>query len=86
MKPDLKTLWKTKKKWIIGITAGVAAAAVGCGFWYQAGHSSKDPVYVYPFQYIGMTEYWGDSQDPDGHGNSGAGRGSGEKGRSSDVL
>lgn len=66
MKPDLKTLWKTKKKWIIGITAGVAAAAVGCGFWYQAGHSSKDPVYVYPFQYIGMTEYWGDSQESSG--------------------
>ena len=66
MKPDLKHLWKTKKKWIIGITAGVAVAAVGCGFWYQAGHSSKNPVYVYPFQYIGMTEYWGDSQESNG--------------------
>ena len=63
MKFDVKHLWKTKKKWIIGITAGVTAVAVGCGFWYQAGHSSKEPVYVYPFQYIGMTEYWGDSQE-----------------------
>ena len=27
------------------------------------GHNSSDPVFVYPFQYIGMTEYWGDSQE-----------------------
>ncbi|MBR4990067.1 MAG: HlyD family efflux transporter periplasmic adaptor subunit [Oscillospiraceae bacterium] len=66
MKPDVKHLWKTKKRWIIGITAGVAAAAVGCGAWYYAGHNTKDPVYVYPFQYIGMTEYWGDSQESHG--------------------
>jgi len=63
MKINVKTFWKTKKKWIIGITAGVAAAAVGCGVWYQAGHSSSEPVYVFPFQYVGMTEYWGDSQE-----------------------
>ena len=62
-KIDVKHLWNTKKKWIIGITAGVTAAAVGCSAWYYAGHTSKDPVYVYPFQYIGMTEYWGDSQE-----------------------
>ena len=31
MKFDVKHLWKTKKKWIIGITAGVTAVAVGCG-------------------------------------------------------
>ena len=66
MKPDVKHLWKTKKKWIIGITAGAAAAAIGCGAWYYAGHNSKDPVYVYPFQYIGMTEFWGDSQESHG--------------------
>jgi len=63
MKIDVKRLWKTKKKQLLGITAGVTAAAIGCGLWYQAGHSSKDPVYVYPFQYIGMTEYWGDVQE-----------------------
>ena len=63
MKFDLKQFWKTKKKWIIGVTAGVTAAAVGCGVWYQAGHSSSEPVYVFPFQYVGMTEYWGDSQE-----------------------
>ena len=63
MRFDVKNLWKSRKKWIIGITAGVAAAAIGCGVWYYAGHNSKEPVYVYPFQYIGMTEYWGDSQE-----------------------
>ena len=63
MKPDVKRLWKNGKKTVIGITAAVAAAVMGCVFWYQAGHSSKDPVYVFPFQYIGMTEYWGDSQE-----------------------
>ena len=63
MKINMKSLWKTKKKWIIGVTIGVTAAAIGCGAWYYAGHNSKDPVYVYPFQYIGMTEYWGDSQE-----------------------
>ena len=63
MKIDVKHLWKTKKKWIIGMTAGVTAAAIGCTIWYQAGHSSKEPVYVFPFHYVGMTEYWGDSQE-----------------------
>ena len=63
MKFDVKHLWKTKKKWIIGVTAGVTAVAIGCGAWYNAGHTSKEPVYVFPFQYIGMTEYWGDSQE-----------------------
>jgi len=66
MKIDVKRLLKTKKKWIIGITAGILAAAIGCGVWYQAGHSSAEPVYVYPFQYVGMTEYWGDSQESNG--------------------
>ena len=63
MKPDVKHLWKSGKKYMIGITAAVAAAVVGCVFWYQAGHTSKDPVYVFPFQYVGMTEYWGDVQE-----------------------
>jgi len=63
MKIDVKHLWKTRKKLVIGIAAGVTAAAVGCGFWYKAGHSSSEPVYVFPFQYVGMTEYWGDSRE-----------------------
>ncbi len=63
MKIDLKMFWKTRKKWILIGAAAVTAVAVGCGIWYGAGHSSRDPVYVFPFQYVGMTEYWGDSQE-----------------------
>ena len=66
MRIDGKLLWKTRKKWIIGITAGVAAAVVGCVFWYRAGHSNAEPIYAVPFQYVGMTEYWGDSQESSG--------------------
>ena len=62
-KIDFKQVFKTKKKWVISITALVLVAAIGCGIWYYAGHSSAEPVYVYPFDYIGMTEYWGDSQE-----------------------
>ncbi len=54
---------KKYKKVIVTITALVLVAAIGCGIWYYAGHNSSDPVYVYPFDYIGMTEYWGDSQE-----------------------
>ena len=63
---DGKRLFKTKKKWIIGITAGTVAAAIGCLFWYRAGHSSAEPIYAVPFQYVGMTEYWGDAQESQG--------------------
>ena len=66
MKFDVKHLWRTRKKWIIGITTGVAAAAVGCVFWYRAGHSNAEPIYAVPFHYVGMTEYWGDSQESSG--------------------
>lgn len=41
----------------------VLVAAAGCGVWYYLGHSNADPVYVFPFHYIGMTEYWGDNQE-----------------------
>ena len=51
------------KKVIILICVLVALAGIGCGVWYYLGHNSSEPVYVYPFSYIGMTEYWGDSQE-----------------------
>ena len=62
-KPDLKALWKKRKKLVISVTALVLVCAIGCGFWYYAGHNSAEPVYVFPFEYVGMTEYWGDSQE-----------------------
>ena len=63
MRIDVKKIWKTKKKLILSVSACITAAALGCGIWYYVGHNSSDPVYVYPFQFIGMTEYWGDSQE-----------------------
>ena len=54
---------KNTKKIVISIIAVVLVAAVGLGSWYWFGHSSSEPVNVYPFMYVGMTEYWGDSQE-----------------------
>ena len=51
-----------KKIWIITLIA-VLLIGAGCGVWYYLGHNSSEPVYVYPFEYLGMTEYWGDSQE-----------------------
>ena len=52
-----------KKKWIILTAVILLAVAIGCGVWYYLGHNSSEPVYVYPFEYVGMTEYWGDNQE-----------------------
>ena len=59
----LKNLWHTRKKTILILTAVAVVLALGCGVWYYLGHSSSEPVYVYPFDYVGMTEYWGDNQE-----------------------
>ena len=59
----LKTFFAQRKKLVILVAAAVLAVCIGCGIWYYVGHNSSDPVYVYPFEYIGMTEYWGDSQE-----------------------
>ena len=63
MKIKAKQIWKSRRKWILFAAAVISAAALGGGIWYYVGHSSSEPVYVFPFQYIGMTEYWGDSQE-----------------------
>lgn len=63
MKSKLSLFWKKRKKLVIAVTAVVLVAAIGCGVWYQIGHSSSEPVYVFPFQYVGMTQYWGDVQE-----------------------
>ena len=41
----------------------VLVAGAGFGTWYFLTHRSTEPVNVFPFHYIGMTEYWGDSQE-----------------------
>ena len=51
------------KKWILITVVVLAAVALGCGVWYYLGHNNADPVVVVPFRYVGMTEYWGDSQE-----------------------
>ena len=52
---------KKGKKWMIAGIALVLVAAIGVGIWAVAG--SSEPVNVYSFDYLGMTEYWGDSQE-----------------------
>lgn len=52
---------KTKRVLIAG-TAGVLAAAIGVGTWLGV-RSGGDPVDVYSFVDVGMTEYWGDNQE-----------------------
>jgi len=56
------TVKKKKKKWLLTLTALVLTGALGAGIWFAA-QGSGEPVNVYPFQYIGMTEFWGDNQE-----------------------
>ena len=53
---------KNKKKWIILLLVLLLAAAAGAGIWYGT-QGNREPVNVFPFRYIGMTEYWGDQQE-----------------------
>ena len=53
---------KGKKKGLLAVTAVVLVAAMGVGIWFGT-RGSSEPVGVYSFRYIGMTEYWGDSQE-----------------------
>ena len=55
-----------QKKWLkilIPVVAVVLIAAIGLGITQFAGSANAEPVNVYPFQYLGMTEYWADSQE-----------------------
>lgn len=55
---------KTKGKVIlIVVIVAVLVIAAGLGGWYILSHRNTEPVNVFPFQYVGMTEYWGDSQE-----------------------
>ena len=56
---------KTKKIIVILVAVAIVLGAGG-GAWYWFGHRNAEPVYVFPFEYIGMTEYWGDSQESHG--------------------
>ena len=55
---------KSKGKVIVIVLIVVAVlAAAGVGLWYFTQNRNSEPVGVYPFNYVGMTEYWGDSQE-----------------------
>lgn len=51
-----------RKKLLLAVTAVVLVAALGAGIWFGT-RSGGEPVNVYPFQYLGMTEFWGDNQE-----------------------
>ena len=54
-----------KKKKITILVSAICAGVVvlGLGIWYYFANVKTDPVKVYPFVYLGMTEYWGDSRE-----------------------
>ena len=54
---------KKGKQLLIALLVVVIVAGAGFGAWYYMTHRTTEPVPVFPFQYIGMTEYWGDSQE-----------------------
>ena len=53
---------KKRKKLLLSVTAILLVAAVGVGIWFGT-RGGGEPVNVYSFQYIGMTEFWGDAQE-----------------------
>jgi flagellar basal body-associated protein FliL len=52
------------RKILLWILIPLLILAMGGGAaWYFLGRSTGETVYVYPFTYMGMTEYWGDQQE-----------------------
>lgn len=58
----MKKLNAKSKKTVISVTAGVAAAAIIGGIVFGL-RGRGEPVGVYPFSMVGMTEFWGDNQE-----------------------
>ena len=50
------------KRILIPVVILVLAAGIGAGIWLTSGNNGE-PVKVFPFLSMGMTEYWGDSQE-----------------------
>lgn len=53
---------KNKKKWWLIPVVLVVLVGIGVGIFSAASTSGTKPVYVYRFDMVGMTNYWGDSQ------------------------
>ena len=60
-KLNIKLAGKTKKV-VISVSAGVAAVAIVAGIVFGF-RGRGEPVGVYPFSMVGMTEFWGDNQE-----------------------
>ncbi|MGN0977709.1 MAG: biotin/lipoyl-binding protein, partial [Faecousia sp.] len=58
----MKKLKSKGKKILLSAVALVLVAAIGVGIWFGV-KGGAEPVNVYPFNYLGMTEYWGDSHE-----------------------
>ena len=55
---------RKRRKILLWILIPVLLLALGGGCWYYfSRQSTGESVYVYPFSYMGMTEYWGDQQE-----------------------
>ena len=54
---------KKLKKLIIILVVAAMLAGIGLGGWYFLANRNTEPVHVYEFLNLGMTEYWGDSQE-----------------------
>ena len=53
---------KKRKKLLLVTASVISLAALGAGIWF-ATRGGGEPVNVYSFQHIGMTEFWGDAQE-----------------------
>ena len=51
------------KALIITLICLVAVAGLAVGGWFLLGNRNAEDVKVFPFMQMGMTEYWGDSQE-----------------------
>ena len=53
---------KGLKIFLIVLAVVIVLGAAG-GAWYYFTQKNIEPVLVFPFDHVGMTEYWGDSQE-----------------------
>ncbi len=52
-----------RKKTVLIVLVILLLLLSGVAGWYWYAENHAEPVFVFPFNYVGMTEYWGDSQE-----------------------
>ena len=52
-----------KKKILICVISVCLVLALGAGIWFGVGRGRSEPVFVFEFYNMGMTEFWGDNQE-----------------------